>query len=93
MYDEFEKRDTVVIAIAQEDKDLQSHAKILKSFKPKPRFPIALDVGREQTEKYKRTTAYLIDTEGIVQQIFPMLIHSRPSWSAILSEIDQLQKK
>lgn len=91
LYDEFEKRDTVVIAVAQEDKDLKSHGQILSHFKPKPRFEIVADLNREKTGQYKRTTAYLIDKQGVVRQVFPMLIHSRPSWYAILSEIDRLE--
>ena len=90
MYDEFEKRDTVVIAIAQEDKDRDSHEKILKNFKPDRPFRIAPDFGRRKTKPYDRTTAYLIDKQGIVRQVFPMLIHSRPTWKAILAELDKL---
>ncbi len=90
MYDEFKKRDTVVIAIAQEDNDLKSHGKIYNRFKPAPRFDIVADVNRAQTRAYKRTTAYLVDKKGIVRQIFPMMIHHRPAWRAILNEIDRI---
>jgi peroxiredoxin len=90
MYDEFETRNTTVIAVAQEDADLTRHARILQNFRPKPRFEIAADVDREHTQGYHRTSAYLIDREGIVRQIFPMLIHARPDWGAILGEIDAL---
>lgn len=90
MYDEFEERDTVVIAVAQEDTDLASHGKFLENFSPGPRFDIVADMGRKKTKKYDRTTAYLIDKEGMVQQIFPMLIHERASWRGILHEIDRM---
>lgn len=90
MYDEFEKRDTVVIAVAQEDKDLDSHGKLLANFSPGPRFDIVADIDRKKTKKYDRTTGYLIDKEGIVRQIFPMLIHERASWRGILHEIDRI---
>ncbi len=90
IYGEFTQRDTVVIAIAQEDKDLESHAKILNQFKPAPHFDIVVDFRRVQSQAYKRTTAYLIDKKGIVRQIFPMIIHGRPSWHAILNEIDRI---
>ena len=90
MYDEFEKRGVTVIAIAQEDTDLSSHSKFLAAFSPAPRFEIVADLKRENTPSYNRTTAYLIDRAGIVRQVFPMLIHSRPSWHAILNEIDRL---
>ena len=90
VYDEFEKRDTVVIAVAQEDKDLKQHGQMAARIKPKPRFEIVADLDRVDTTRYDRTTAYLIDKTGRVRQIFPMLIHSRPSWQAVLSEIDRL---
>lgn len=90
MRDEFKSRDTVVIAVAQEEKDLKSHAKIYNRFKPAPWFDIVADINRSQTSAYKRTTAYLIDKKGAVCQIFPMLMHNRPSWRAILNEIDRI---
>ena len=90
MYGEFTRRDTVVIAVAQEDTALKAHAKFLKNFGSGPPFDIVADLNRKQTTAYDRTTAYLIDKQGIVRQIFPMLIHSRPSWRAILSEVDRL---
>lgn len=90
MYDAFTKLDTVVIAIAQEDKDLKSHGLILERFKPTPRFDIVADIDRGATNRYKRTTAYLIDKKGVVRQVFPMLIHARPTWQAILGEVASL---
>ena len=90
MYDEFRKRETVVIAVAQEDTDLESHGTFLKHFGDGPPFAIVADVNRKQTPRYDRTTAYLIDKKGIVREIFPMLIHSRASWRAILHEVDKL---
>ena len=91
MYDEFTKRDTVVIAIAQEDTDLKSHGRFLKKFGSSgPPFDIVADLNREKTKRYERTTAYLIDKTGVVRQVFPMLIHSRPSWKAILGEVDRI---
>ncbi len=89
-YDEFEKRDTIVIAVAQEDKELESHGRILKKFKNEPPFEIVADLNREKTSSYDRTTAYLIDKDGVVRQVFPMLIHARPSWQAILTEVDRM---
>ncbi len=91
MYDEFTRRDTVVIAVAQEDKELESHARILKHFEGKPPFDIVADIDRKQTARYDRTTTYLIDKNGVVRQIFPALIHTRPSWFAVLNEIDGLE--
>ena len=90
LYGEFKKRDTVVIAVAQEDKDLKSHGQFLKKFRGRPPFDIVADLNRQETQSYDRTTAYLIDKQGIVREIFPMLIHSRPSWKAILHEVDRI---
>lgn len=89
-YDKLLAHDTVVVAVAQEDKDLESHGKMLAGFDPKPRFKIVADLNHKKTKKYKRTTAYLIDKEGIVRQVFPMMIRHRPSWTAVLSEIEKL---
>jgi precorrin-6B methylase 2 len=91
LYDEFEKRDIEVIAVAQEDTDLETHGKMAAKFKPAPRFNIVADLnGEKTTAKYKRVTAYYIDKSGTVRQIFPMMIHFRPSWRAVLGEIDRL---
>lgn len=79
-----------MIAVAQEDKDLKSHSDLPGKLRPSPRFDVVADLNREVTTKYDRTTAYLIDKEGIVRQVFPMLIHSRPSWAAIFAEIDRI---
>jgi len=91
MYDEFTKHDTVVVAVSQEDTDLKTAGTFLKHFKPKPPFDIVADLDRRRTKAYDRTTAYLIDKEGIVRQIFPMLIRSRASWRAILHEVERLE--
>lgn len=93
MYDEVESRDTVAIAVAQEDTDLESHAKFLRHFDPGPRFELACDVGRVATAKYERTSTYLIDRDGIVRQEFPSLIHHRPDWTSILGELDRMQRE
>lgn len=91
IYGSFEERNVTVIAVAQEDTDLKTHGKMLKRFgKDGPKFEVVADLNRKVTTRYDRTSAYLIDKQGIVRQIFPMLIHSRPSWQAILSEIDNV---
>jgi len=90
MYEEFTKRDTVVIAIAQEDADLKTHGQFLKKFSTPPSFDVVADIGRKETQRYDRTTAYFIDKKGIVRQVFPMLIHSRPTMAALLSEVDRI---
>ena len=87
-YDEFEKRGQSVIAVAQEDDDLAKHARILSAFEPAPRFDLVADLNREVTTRWDRTTIYAIDAAGVVQQVYPQLIHHRAAWSAILADID-----
>lgn len=92
MYDDVAARDTVVIAIAQEDTTLEDHGQLPQSFgRPLP-FDVVADLGREQTKAYDRTSAYLIDKNGIVRQVFPMLTHYRSNWQAILREVDRLPR-
>ena len=79
----------MVVAIAQEDESLEENGRILRNLKEPP-FDVVADIDREVTTTYDRTTAYLIDKEGVVRQIFPMLIHARPSWDAIVGEIETL---
>ena len=90
VHDEFEARNTVVIAIAQEDKDLESHGKILARL-GEPSFELAADLDRQGTARYERTAVYYIDRTGVVRQVFPGTIRRRPSWNAVLNEIDRLQ--
>lgn len=90
MYDELDTRGIRVIAIAQEDTDLSKHGKILSKFKPEPRFEVVADIDRAKTTRYDRTTTYYIDSAGVVQQVFPQLIHHRASWISLLHEIDRL---
>lgn len=90
MYDAFEERDVVVIAIAQEDTDLKQHGQLPGRIRPAARFDVVADLNRAVTTRYDRTTAYLIDKEGVVRQVFPMLIHARPSWGAIVGQIETL---
>ena len=91
-YDDLEAMDTIAIAISQEDKTLEDHAQMAsRALQPAPRFALVADLSREKAIEYDRTTAYLIDKRGKVRQIFPMIIHARPSWEIILKEVDGLQ--
>ena len=76
--------------LSQEDVDLESFARMPATLKPSPRFPVLADLERAKTPEYDRTSAYLIDAQGIVRQIFPMIIHARPSWGIILREVEKL---
>lgn len=91
MYGEFTKRDTVVIAVAQEDKDLKTHARFLDNFQGDPPFDIVADLKGRTLPKYDRTTSYLIDKQGVIREIFPSPIHMRPHWQTVLNRIDELK--
>lgn len=80
------------MAVSQEDDDLAKAARFLKGFGPSPAFPIVADLGRAKTKMLDRTTAYFVDEHGVVQQVFPMLIHSRPDLDALLGEIKRLSQ-
>jgi hypothetical protein len=90
MYDEFQKRNTVVIAVAKEDTDLETHGKMLARFEGTPSFELAADLD-DSTKRYERTAVYYIDSAGVVGQVFPSTIRHRPSWQAVLNEIDRIQ--
>lgn len=81
----------MVVAVSQEDKELTSFARFLNHFGASgPWFEIVADLNRDHTKQYDRTTTYLIDKQGKVRQIFPMLIHYRASWDAVLHEMDRI---
>ena len=55
-----------------------------------PPFPLLADVGQKQTKRIEQTTAYLIDADGIVRQVFPMQTYARGALQAILREADRI---
>ena len=91
MYGELIDRDTIALAISQEDTEVDEglYSTFLGRLAPGPYFDVLIDVERQVTTGYDRTTGYLIDKEGIVRQIFPQIIHARPSWAAFLPELDR----
>ena len=91
MFDEFEALDTAVIAVAQEDKSLAEFGQMVDKLGPDLPFEMVADLDREATPAYDRTTAYLIDKQGVVREIFPMIIHARPSWKVIRREVEALE--
>jgi hypothetical protein len=84
---------TRVIGLSQEDTELASAAKFVKGLPAERPFEVVFDFNRERTAAYDRTTAYLIDGRGVVRQVFPMLIHARPSWEAILGELRRVTRE
>lgn len=93
MYDQFEAKNTAVIAIAQEDQDLESHAKFMAEQRKELRFRIVADLNRAKTTMLDHTTTYLIDRDGVVRQIFPATVTLRPDWRAVLNELERLELK
>lgn len=88
LVDDFAELGTRVVAVAQEDTDLAEFARFGASgFDPAPRFELVADLGRRATTAYDRTSATLLDEEGRVLEVFPMLATKRASWKAILVEL------
>lgn len=90
MYGEFEKRDTVVLAIANEEQTLAANVKIRDHLGGDPHFLNAVDLGFSSRDRFERTTSYLVDKEGVVRQVFPMEVYQRAPWWALLKEVDKL---
>ena len=92
VHGEFEKRDTRIVGLANEEQSLENFAKVDQRFDGGAPFDLVVDLAyhREGTGPYERTTAYLIDKKGVVRQVFPMEIYERPPWWAFLHEIDRV---
>lgn len=90
MDDEFERRGVTVIALSQEDTELEQFGQIAAKVPGDLRFELVADLNRAATERYDRLTTYVIDAEGVVRQVVPQMIRRRVDWRAILSEIDRL---
>ncbi len=78
-----------MVAISQEDKGLDTAPAILADLDPRPTYPILIDLEREGTPRYERTTVYLINAKGIIQQVLPMMTHMRATPDTLLAEIDR----
>jgi len=93
MYEQFEALDTVVIAVAQEDTDLEKHGQFASKFKPEPKFVLVADLNRKDTTAYDRVTTYIIDKDGVVRQILPHLLRKRGDWEAALGEVIRIESE
>ena len=80
----------MAVAVAQEDKDLVSHAKFLNHFKSAPKFKLVADLKGQTKDRYHQTSSYLIDKSGHVREIFPMMVHHRASWGPVLERLKAL---
>ena len=85
---EFEKRDTIIVAVTSEERNMDEHALIANHFEEPPPFQHAPDIGRKATAAYERTSSYLIDKQGIVREVFPMEIYGRAPWWSVLRGMD-----
>lgn len=70
LFEQFANQDTVILAIAKEDKDLDTHGKFYGHFQPAPRFTLLADLDK-QTARFRETSVYVIDKQGVVREIFP----------------------
>lgn len=83
----FADQDVSILALSQEDDDLDKARRMHRSLGGgELPLTLAFDLERRETQAFDRTTAYLVDREGVVQQVFPMIIHSRPSGVVLLKE-------
>jgi hypothetical protein len=89
IWGEFEERGVQVLAIAKETGDLSELEKTAARFPDRPFVLLGAVEGRG-VERYARTTGYLLDSDGIVKQVFPMETYNRPRWWAVLHEIDRI---
>ena len=87
MWSEFESRGLDVIAIAKETGKMAELEDTSGRFPDRP-FHLAGALEGVGVERYANTTGYLIGPDGTVLQVFPMETYNRPSWWAILNEVD-----
>ena len=79
-----------VVPISQEDPSVASFRQVEGKLPADPPFRVLGDINRRSAPRLARTTAYLLDEDGFVRQVFPMSTYARANWWAILNEIDRL---
>ncbi len=89
LYDEFKDRKVAVIGVSNEERNLMAHTNVIGELGFLPEWDLVTDIGYRHNS-FARTTAYLLDTDGVVRQVFPMEIYDRPPWWAILNEVDRI---
>lgn len=89
MQDEFAKRGVRLIAVAKEMRDPGDLKKTARRY-PERTFRLGGLPQGEGLEAYANTSGFLIDANGTIRQVFPMEAFNRPSWWAILKEIDRV---
>lgn len=78
-----------VVALSQEDPNLEVAPGILAGLDPLPTYPILVDIDGKATPTIDRTTVYLVDRSGRVEQVFPMMTHMRATARTLLRAIDE----
>lgn len=86
---DFTARGVAVLAISQEDPDLEQAPGILDGLDATPTYPVLIDIDRKAAPRLDRTTAYLVNREGKVTQVFPMMTHMRATARTLLGETDR----
>ncbi|MEM8710300.1 MAG: hypothetical protein AAGG01_05070 [Planctomycetota bacterium] len=89
---DFSARGVAVVAISQEDPDLERAPGILDGLDATPTYPVLIDIDRRSTSRLARTTAYLVDRHGKVVQVFPMMTHMRATVRTLLGETNRIDE-
>ena len=87
---EFEALGISVVALSQEDDDVEGFRKIGSTLKDLP-FSVVGDVDRRTLPQLERTAAYYTGRDGKVLQVFPMETYRRAELGAIRHEILRLR--
>ena len=88
------RRGLTAVAISQEDKDLRTAGRFRMHFgEDGPPFELLIDVDGKATPMLHHVSTYYVGEQGIVREIFPGIITTRPSWEAVLARIDELEKQ
>lgn len=78
-----------MIAVAKEMRAQDDLAKTARRY-PDREFRLGGLPQGEGLEAYAPTTGFLIGADGTIRQEFPMETLNRPSWWAVLKEIDRV---
>ena len=89
--EDFERLGVTIVALSQEDDDVEGFRKIGKALPDLP-FPIIGDIDRLALPGLERTTAYYVGRDARVRQVFPMETYRRADLGAIRREIVRLRE-
>ncbi len=89
-YETIEASGLSIIGLALEETSAADTKKFVPSMGGEPPFPLVSDVERVQTKGFEQTTSYLIDADGVVRQVYPMLTYARGSMRAMLRDVERV---